>query len=151
MSGHYHDDPGPWLWRRQNAMEGVQWFKERLVDATVWQYPPADMASLSVEACRRGSAVVEFMTWIWISVIVVLIGAGLNAELEHQTARDSTDGPERPLGARGATKADEVVATWAGGRPLKQSNPAARSSGPQLGQLVPRSLMRAIKVGKWLA
>jgi membrane protein len=55
-------------------------------------------------------AVIGFMTWIWISVMVVLIGAELNAELEHQTARDSTVGPERPLGARGATKADEVVA-----------------------------------------
>ena len=55
-------------------------------------------------------AVVGFMTWIWISVMVVLAGAELNAELEHQTARDSTVGPERPLGMRGATKADEVVA-----------------------------------------
>jgi len=56
-------------------------------------------------------AVMGFMTWVWISVMVVLVGAELNAELEHQTARDSTVGPERPLGARGATKADEVVAT----------------------------------------
>jgi membrane protein len=56
-------------------------------------------------------AVIGFMTWIWISVMVVLVGAELNAELEHQTARDSTVGPERPVGARGATKADEVVAT----------------------------------------
>jgi membrane protein len=55
-------------------------------------------------------AVIGFMTWIWMSVMVVLVGAELNAELEHQTARDSTVGPERPLGARGATKADEVVA-----------------------------------------
>jgi membrane protein len=55
-------------------------------------------------------AVIGFMTWIWISVMVVLVGAELNAELEHQTARDSTVGPDRPLGARGATKADEVVA-----------------------------------------
>lgn len=55
-------------------------------------------------------AVIGFMTWIWISIMVVLVGAELNAELEHQTAHDSTVGPERPLGARGATKADEVVA-----------------------------------------
>jgi membrane protein len=56
-------------------------------------------------------AVIGFMTWIWISVMVVLVGAELNAELERQTARNTTVGPERPPGARGATKTDEVIAT----------------------------------------
>ncbi len=51
-------------------------------------------------------AVVGFMTWIWISSIVVLMGAELNAELEQQTDRDSTVGPEKPRGTRGAFKAD---------------------------------------------
>ena len=55
-------------------------------------------------------AAIGFMTWIWISCMVVLLGAELNAELEQQTARDSTTGPERPLGQRGATKADTVAA-----------------------------------------
>ncbi len=54
-------------------------------------------------------AVVGFMTWIWLSATVVLVGAEVNAEMEHQTARDTTTGPEKPRGARGATKADEVV------------------------------------------
>ena len=51
-------------------------------------------------------AVVGFMTWIWISSMVVLMGAELNAELEQQTERDSTVGPEKPPGKRGAFKAD---------------------------------------------
>jgi membrane protein len=51
-------------------------------------------------------AVVGFMTWIWISSIVVLMGGELNAELEQQTERDSTIGPEKPPGERGAYKAD---------------------------------------------
>ena len=51
-------------------------------------------------------AVVGFMTWIWISSMVVLMGAELNAELEQQTDRDSTIGPEKPKGQRGAFKAD---------------------------------------------
>ncbi|MDB5591008.1 YihY/virulence factor BrkB family protein [Enterovirga sp.] len=51
---------------------------------------------------------VGFMVWIWISVVIVLIGAELNAEMEHQTARDTTTGPERPLGERGATMADHI-------------------------------------------
>ena len=54
-------------------------------------------------------AAVGFMTWIWISVSIVLIGAELNGETEHQTARDTT-GQHKPLGARGATKADTIAA-----------------------------------------
>jgi len=53
-------------------------------------------------------AVVGFMMWIWFSVMVVLIGAELNAEIEHQTALDSTVGPPRPMGQRGAAMADTV-------------------------------------------
>jgi membrane protein len=48
------------------------------------------------------------MMWIWFSVMVVLIGAELNAEIEHQTALDSTTGPPQPMGARGAVMADSV-------------------------------------------
>ena len=55
-------------------------------------------------------AAIGFMTWIWISSMIVLIGAELNAEMEHQTSRDTTTGPARPLGARGATKANRVAA-----------------------------------------
>lgn len=54
-------------------------------------------------------AVIGFMTWIWLSATVFLVGAELNAETEHQTERDSTVGPPRPLGTRGATKADTVA------------------------------------------
>jgi membrane protein len=53
-------------------------------------------------------AVIGFMMWIWFSVMLVLIGAELNAEIEHQTACDSTTGPAMPLGERGAAMADTV-------------------------------------------
>ena len=49
------------------------------------------------------------MTWIWISTIVVITGAELNSELEHQTAADTTTGPDRPIGHRGAVMADSAV------------------------------------------
>lgn len=55
-------------------------------------------------------AVVGFMTWLWISAIVILLGAELNAEIEHQTARDTTTGAPKPLGVRGARMADTVGA-----------------------------------------
>jgi membrane protein len=53
-------------------------------------------------------AIIGFMTWVWLSVTVILVGAQLDAEMEHQTARQSTSGPARPLGARGAKMADTV-------------------------------------------
>lgn len=56
-------------------------------------------------------AIIAFMIWIWISVVVILIGAEVNAESEHQTSRDTTTGPARPLGMRGATMADTLGRT----------------------------------------
>jgi membrane protein len=53
-------------------------------------------------------AVIGFMTWLWISAIAILLGAELDAEMEHQTARDTTTGAPKPLGARGAKMADTV-------------------------------------------
>jgi membrane protein len=55
-------------------------------------------------------AVAGLMMWMWLSAMVVLVGAELNSEIEHQTSRDSTIGPEKPLGARGAVMADTVGA-----------------------------------------
>ncbi len=48
------------------------------------------------------------MFWLWISVVLVIVGAVVNAECERQTARDSTVGPDRPLGQRGAVVADSA-------------------------------------------
>jgi membrane protein len=48
------------------------------------------------------------MMWMWISFIVILFGAELNSEIEHQTARDSTINGDKPLGARGTVMADTV-------------------------------------------
>jgi membrane protein len=53
-------------------------------------------------------AVVGLMMWMWLSTVVILVGAELNSEIEHQTARDSTVGRAKPLGARGAVMADTV-------------------------------------------
>jgi len=55
-------------------------------------------------------AAIGFMTWLWISAIAILLGAELNAEMEHQTVRDTTTGKPRPLGTRGAKMADTVGA-----------------------------------------
>lgn len=54
------------------------------------------------------AAIIVLMLWLLITAAVVILGAELNAELESQTARDSTVGEERPLGERDARAADVV-------------------------------------------
>jgi len=54
------------------------------------------------------AGVVVLMLWLWISAYAVLLGAEINAESEQQTIRDTTTGPRRPLGQRGAVKADSI-------------------------------------------
>ena len=56
-------------------------------------------------------AVVILLMWLWLSAFIVLLGAELNSEMEHQTAEDTTAGPPRPLGERGARMADTVGRT----------------------------------------
>jgi membrane protein len=51
-------------------------------------------------------AVIGLMTWLWISAIVILLGAELDGEMERQTSRDSTTGSPKAMGARGARVAD---------------------------------------------
>lgn len=57
------------------------------------------------------SAVVVFLMWLYLSAYGLLLGALVNAELERQTPSDSTHGPDRPIGSRGAVLADTVVTT----------------------------------------
>jgi membrane protein len=59
-------------------------------------------------------AAIGLMTWLWISAIVILLGAEIDAELEHQTARDTTTGTARPMGQRGARMADTIGAPKGG-------------------------------------
>ena len=54
------------------------------------------------------AAAMGFLLWTWITVQIVLMGAKLNAAIEHQTAVDTTTGRERALGDRGAVVADSV-------------------------------------------
>lgn len=71
-------------------------------------------------------AVIVLMTWFYLSSFVILLGGEINAELEHQTKRDSTTGPEKPMGARGANMADTVGET---AESVKSSG--AKTSGAQ--------------------
>jgi membrane protein len=78
----------------------------------------AGSAAFSVYVAKFGNydktfgslgAVVVLLTWLYLSAYVVLLGACFNAEMERQTARDTTIGPEKPMGQRGAKMADTVA------------------------------------------
>jgi len=103
----------------------AQWtwlYPGALLAALVWMGGSAgfswyinNVAHLQVTYGSLGAAI-AFMLWIWFSVLVVLIGAEFNAEIEHQTAVDSTVGPPKPMGERGAAMADTVGLPFIGVR-----------------------------------
>lgn len=69
------------------------------------------------------SAVVVVLTWLYLSSYILLLGAELNSELEHQTARDSTDGSPKPRGRRGAWVADHVAGDDQAGAKAGRASP----------------------------
>jgi membrane protein len=72
-------------------------------------------------------ALIGLLTWLWLTVTIIIFGAELNSEVEHQTARDSTTGTELPLGARGAHMADTVGRVWPPARDEVEVNLPMRS------------------------
>ena len=90
-----------------------RWVSPGAVVATVlWL---AGTVAFSIYAQNFGSynetygtlgGVIILLTWLWLSSFIVLLGAELNSEMEHQTRKDTTTGAARPMGQRGAIKAD---------------------------------------------
>ena len=78
-----------------------------LVASFLFQVYAANFANYSATYGTLG-AVIALLMWFWVSAFVVLLGAELNSEMEHQTRKDTTTGPEKPLGERGAYVADHV-------------------------------------------
>ena len=78
-----------------------------LVSSDLFSWYIASFGHYDVTYGSLGAAI-GMMMWMWISAIVILLGAQLNAEIEHQTALDSTVGADKPLGRRGAMMADTV-------------------------------------------
>jgi len=78
-----------------------------LVGSALLSWYLANFANYDATYGSLGAAI-GMMIWMWMSSIVILLGAELNSEVEHQTARDSTTGRERPRGDRGAVMADTV-------------------------------------------
>ena len=93
-----------WEWiTAGSAFAAVTW----LCGSALLSWYLANFANYDATYGSLGAAI-GMMIWIWMSSIVILLGAELNSEVEHQTARDSTTGHERPIGERGAAMADTV-------------------------------------------
>jgi membrane protein len=93
-----------WRWITWgSAVATILW----LAASALFSWYAADFGKFNQTYGSLG-AVIGFMTWLWISAIVILLGAELDAEMEHQTAHDTTTGEPKPMGARGAKVADTV-------------------------------------------
>jgi membrane protein len=53
-------------------------------------------------------SVVALLMWFFVSGVIVVLGAEINAEMERQTKMDTTEGPPAPMGERGAYAADTI-------------------------------------------
>ncbi|WP_099826280.1 YihY/virulence factor BrkB family protein [Oceaniglobus indicus] len=83
-----------------------------LIGSLAFSVYVANFASYN-ESFGSMAGVIILLMWLWLSAYVVLMGAELNAEIEAQTARDTTTGTREPMGARGAEKADRLGETSA--------------------------------------
>jgi len=93
-----------WEWLSVGSVTAaIAW----LVGSALLSWYLANFANYDATYGSLGAAI-GMMIWMWMSSIVILVGAELNSEIEHQTAQDSTTGHEKPLGQRGATMADTV-------------------------------------------
>lgn len=97
-------DEAQWRWISWgSAFAAVTW----LIVSFLFSYYTSHFGNYNKTYGSLG-AVFGFMTWIWLSVMVILLGAELDAEMEHQTVRDTTSGSPKPMGQRGARMADTV-------------------------------------------
>jgi membrane protein len=95
-----------WRWLSVGGVLGsVVW----LIGSAAFSYYLANFGNYDATYGSLGAAV-GLMMWMWLSVIVILLGAELNSEVEHQTAKDTTLGVPKPMGTRGAVMADTVGA-----------------------------------------
>ncbi|HEX5604864.1 MAG TPA: YihY/virulence factor BrkB family protein [Candidatus Binatia bacterium] len=95
-----------WRWITWgSAAATIMW----IVTSALFSFYAANFGTFNETYGSLGAAI-GLMTWLWISAIAILLGAELNAEMEHQTKRDTTTGGPKPLGTRGAKMADTLGA-----------------------------------------
>jgi membrane protein len=113
-----------WRWITPGAVATIV---VTLIASLLFSWYVANFGSYNATYGSLGT-IVGFMTWIWITMIIVIAGAELNAEAEHQTARDTTTGPDRPMGTRGAVMADRVGERYGSAGSAAKRRPDGRRS-----------------------
>ncbi len=78
-----------------------------IIVSLLFSYYVANFGSYNKTYGSMGAIVILLM-WFFLTAYVVLMGAELNAEMEHQTGKDSTSGTPQPMGQRGAHVADTL-------------------------------------------
>ncbi len=95
-------DEAQWAWVSPGAIvASVGW----LVGSLLFSWYVANFEDYNKTYGALG-ALIGLLTWMWLSATIVLVGAEFNSETERQTLRDTTKGPPKPIGLRGADAAD---------------------------------------------
>jgi membrane protein len=94
-----------WRWVNPGAAVGTALW---LVCSTGFSFYVSHFPSYNQTLGLLGT-IMMLLTWSYLSAFAVLLGAELNAELERQTSQDTTTGPARRLGERGAAVADTKI------------------------------------------
>ena len=97
------DDP-EWRWTTPGAFVATALW---VVGSVAFAIYVRNFASYQ-ETFGTLAGVVILLIWLWLSAIIILLGAEFDSEMEAQTRRDTTVGPDEPMGSRGAVKADNL-------------------------------------------
>jgi membrane protein len=117
--GPARDEP-EWRWASPGAIVAALLF---VIGSIAFSVYTANFGKYN-ETYGSLGAIVVVMLWLFITALSIVIGAELNAEIERQTARDTTEGPDRPIGDRDAYAADTVGETAA---EVKERKKAAKN------------------------
>lgn len=101
--GPSRDEP-EWNWASAGAVIGcILW----LIASAGFAFYVSNFGTYN-ESFGTLAGVIVLLMWFWISAFIILLGAELNAEMEAQTRKDTTQGHDEPMGQRDAEKADNL-------------------------------------------
>ena len=100
-----HRTPAKWRWITPGSMLAtLMW----IIASIGFSYYVSQFASYNETYGSLGVVVIMWM-WLYISAYIIIFGAAINASTEQQTLVDSTIGPEKAVGKRGAIVADRLT------------------------------------------
>jgi len=105
--------PARWRWVSAGSVFSVVVW---LAASALFSFYVAEFGNYNATYGSVGAVIVLLM-WLYISALITILGAAINAEMERQTARDTTRGGVQPRGQRGAYVADHLPGEDASGSP----------------------------------